>query len=162
MPNNCSSIFNNKFYLILLCGSLFSCASSNPSSNLYNDFSGKILLKSLQNQQISYNSNIIIYENRSIIQITKPFIGNVINIKLHRDKPIEVNPIKNAQNLKKLIELHEKDVHDWLYDCVINKNRISIYKKDFSFFCSEENGKSNIKINNNFYEITVILLKKDR
>ena len=32
-----------------------------------------------------------------------------MNIKLHRDKPIEVNPIKNAQNLKKLIELHEKD-----------------------------------------------------
>ena len=47
-----------------------------------------------------------------------------MNIKLHRDKPIEVNPIKNAENLKKLIELHEKDVHDWLYDCVINKNRI--------------------------------------
>ena len=47
-----------------------------------------------------------------------------MNIKLHRDKPNEVNPIKNAQNLKKLIELHEKDVHDWLYDCVINKNRI--------------------------------------
>ena len=85
-----------------------------------------------------------------------------MNIKLHRDKPIEVNPIKNAQNLKKLIELYEKDVHDWLYDCVINKNEIKIYKTDFSFFCSEENGKSNIKINNNFYETTVILKKKDR
>ena len=47
-----------------------------------------------------------------------------MNIKLHRDRPIEVNPIKNVQNLKKLIELHEKDVHDWLYDCVINKNRM--------------------------------------
>ena len=45
-----------------------------------------------------------------------------MNIKLHRDRQIEVNPIKNVQNLKKLIELHEKDVHDWLYDCVINKN----------------------------------------
>ena len=141
---------------------MFSCASSNPSSNLYNDFSGKILLKSLQNQQISYNSNIIIYENRSIIQITKPFIGNVMNIKLYKDKPIEVNPIKNAKNLKKLIELYEKDVHNWLYDCVINKNEIKIYKKDFSFFCSEENDKSIIKINNNFYKMTVILLKKDR
>ena len=129
---------------------------------MYNDFSGKILLKSLQNQQISYNSDIIIYENRSIIQITKPFIGNVMNIKLHRHKPIEVKPIKNAKNLKKLIELYEKEIHDWLYGCVINKNEIKIYKKDFSFFCSEENGKSNIKINNNFYEITVILLKKDR
>jgi hypothetical protein len=127
---------------------------------LYNDFSGKILLKSLQNQQISYNSDIIIYENRSIIQITKPFIGNVMNIKLHRNKPIEVKPIKNAKNLKKLIELYEKEIHDWLYGCVINKNEIKIYKKDFSFFCSEENGKSNIKINNNYYEMTVILLKK--
>ena len=57
-----------------------------------------------------------------------------MNIKLHRDKPIEVYPIKNAQNLKKLIELHEKDVHDWLYDCVINKNRISIIKKISLFF----------------------------
>jgi hypothetical protein len=85
-----------------------------------------------------------------------------MNIKLHRDKPIEVYPIKNAQNLKKLIKLYEKDAHTWLYDCVINKNRIKIYKEDFSFFCSEENGKSNIKINNNFYEVTVILLKKDR
>ena len=85
-----------------------------------------------------------------------------MNIKLHRHKPIEVKPIKNAKNLKKLIELYEKEIHDWLYGCVINKNEIKIYKKDFSFFCSEENGKSNIKINNNFYEVTVILLKKDR
>ena len=85
-----------------------------------------------------------------------------MNIKLYKDKPIEVNPIKNAKNLKKLIELYEQDVHNWLYDCVINKNEIKIYKKDFSFVCSEENDKSIIKINNNFYKMTVILLKKDR
>ena len=158
MPNNCSSIFN-KFYLIVLCGFLFSCASSNPYPNSYNDFSGKILLKSIQNQQISYNSSIIIYENRSIIQITKPFIGNVMNIKLYRDKPIEVNPIKNAGNLEKLIKVNQKALHNWLYDCVINGNKIKIYEKDFSFFCYEEIGKSNIKISNNFYEVTAILLK---
>ena len=69
-----------------------------------------------------------------------------MNIKLHRDKPIEVNPIKNAQNLKKLIELHEKDVHDWLYDCVINKNRISIYKKDFSFFALKKMVNQTLKL----------------
>ena len=82
-----------------------------------------------------------------------------MNIKLYRDKPIEVNPIKNARNLEKLIKVNQKDLHNWLYDCVINGNKIKIYEKDFFFFCYEEIGKSNIKISNNFYEVTAILLK---
>ncbi len=64
-----------------------------------------------------------------------------MNIKLYRDKSIEVNPIKNARNLEKLIKVNQKDLHNWLYDCVINGNKIKIYEKDFSFFCYEEIGK---------------------
>ena len=71
---------------------MYSCASTEASPGSYDNYSGKILLKSSQNQTISYNSNIIIYENRSIIQITKPFIGNVMNINIYKNKPAEIYP----------------------------------------------------------------------
>ena len=162
MPNNCNSIFDNKFYLILLCGFLYSCASTNSSLDSYNDYSGKILLKSSQNQTISYNSNIVIYENRSIIQITKPFIGNVININIYKNKPAEIYPKETTSNLDKFLNVYGRNVHEWLSQCVEKNNNINILEEKFSFFCSSEDNKSRIRININLNEITVILIHKDK
>jgi hypothetical protein len=162
MPNNCNSIFDNRFYLILLCGFLYSCAINEASPGSYDNYSGKILIQSSQNQTVSYNSNIIIYKNRSIIQITKPFIGNVMNINIYKNKPAEIYPREINSYLDKFLDDYGGNANEWLNQCVINKNNLNISKENFSFYCSNENGESRIRININLNEITVILLQKDK
>ena len=141
---------------------MYSCAINDASPGSYDSYSGKILIKSSQNQTVSYNSNIIIYKNRSIIQITKPFIGNVMNINIYKNKPAEIYPREINSYLDKFLDDYGGNANEWLNQCVINKNNLNISKENFSFYCSNKNGESRIRININLNEITVILLQKDK
>ena len=141
---------------------MYSCAINDASPGSYDNYSGKILIKSSQTQTVSYNSNIIIYKNRSIIQITKPFIGNVMNINIYKNKPAEIYPREINSYLDKFLDDYGGNANEWLNQCVINKNNKNISKENFSFYCSNENGESRIRININLNEITVILLQKDK
>ncbi len=112
--------------MLILCSFLYSCASVSPENNLFNTYNGKILIKTINNESTSYNANIIIYENRSIIQIKKPFIGNVMNINIYSGSLPIADPQINNSEFAEIISTNGQYTHDILFDCI---NKGSIDKK---------------------------------
>ena len=79
MPNNCSSIV--KKVSITLCFILLaSCAGINNYNNSA-VYKGKVVVNSLNYDQLSFNILLTSNENNTIIQIHKPFYGNLLQIK---------------------------------------------------------------------------------
>jgi|TARA_B000000475_G_scaffold212156_1_gene174179 hypothetical protein len=104
--------------VLILCSFLYSCASVSPENNLFNTYNGKILIKTINNESTSYNANIIIYENRSIIQIKKPFIGNVMNINIYSGSLPVADPRINNTEFAEIISTNGQYTHDILFDCI--------------------------------------------
>ncbi len=104
--------------MLILCSFLYSCASVSPENNLFNTYNGKILIKTINNESTSYNANIIIYENRSIIQIKKPFIGNVMNINIYSGSLPVADPRINNTEFAEIISTNGQYTHDILFDCI--------------------------------------------
>lgn len=161
MPNNCNSIFN-KFFTLTLCSFLFSCVSSVPSSGLSYDFNGKMMIKTSNNQNISYHTYIVINENRSIIQIQKPFIGNVMNINLFRNKPAVIKPPNSSEIITDFILKHESNAFNSIENCLLKKESLDKIYDDLIVKCFNKNYKYYIKLVSEMFEIDIILNKKSK
>ncbi|MDA8733146.1 hypothetical protein OAH84_02615 [Gammaproteobacteria bacterium] len=85
-----------------------------------------------------------------------------MNINIYKNKPAEIYPREINSYLDKFLDDYGGNANEWLNQCVINKNNLNISKENFSFYCSNKNGESRIRININLNEITVILLQKDK
>jgi hypothetical protein len=161
MPNNFNSIFN-KFFILTLCSFLFSCVSSVPSSGLSYDFNGKMMIKTSNNQNISYHTNIFINENGSIIQIQKPFIGNVMNINLFRNKPAVIKPPNSSEIITYFILKNESNAFNSIENCLLRKESLDKIYDDLIVKCFNKNYKYNIKLVSEMFEIDIILNKKSK
>ena len=73
MPNNCSSILKKISYIFFLFF-IVSCASLNNDIKS-TPFAGKLLINQNNVEQFSFNININVAKNTSIIQLKKPFYG---------------------------------------------------------------------------------------
>ena len=84
MPNNCNSIIKTFFYTLVIA-LVSSCASMGNETNS-NEYFGKLLISQNNVDKFSFNININLAKKDSIIQIKKPFYGNVLKIKVSEGK----------------------------------------------------------------------------
>jgi hypothetical protein len=148
--------------VLILCSFLYSCASVSPENNLFNTYNGKILIKTINNESTSYNANIIIYENRSIIQIKKPFIGNVMNINIYSGSLPIADPQINNSKFAEIISTNGQYTHDILFDCI---KKGSIDKKilkevNLNIVCRKDKSNTIIMMSFERNEIKILIKGK--
>ena len=73
-------------FFIVSCASLNNDIKSTP-------FAGKLLINQNNVEQFSFNININVAKNISIIQLKKPFYGNVLEIKVQDGKNLIFLPL---------------------------------------------------------------------
>ena len=143
------NVFNTLFIFLLI-----SCASNNNYSNSVS-YKGKVLVNPISFEQSSFNILLTSNKNNTIIQIKKPFYGNVIQIK-----------INNSENLMKYITKEgsyeiksniPKNIEILINNCIF-KNSFNFSEildnQIFDLECSKENDRTNfyIKYKNSYYE----------
>ena len=80
MPNSCNSII--KFNLVFFVIFLTACSSLSPSTFSEKKYVGKLSLS--QNNKVSnFTVRIVVFYEDLIIQVSKPFLGNLIKIKFN-------------------------------------------------------------------------------
>ncbi len=138
-----------------------SCTSLNSIDTKSNNYIGKLLF-GYKDDFASFNININLSKNNSIIQINKLFYGNVLNIKAYRNQDIFISPL-NYTELIKIPNLINKNFHDWITNCLL-KEKFEIVKieDDFSFklTCNKNEGKTFYKIRFQEYLLEGYIIKK--
>ena len=146
MPNNCNSIIK-KFVYVLVCVTVFSCSTINKD-NKYNVYSGKLLVESYNNEPVSLNIVISLSKLDSIIQLKKPFYGNVLIIEANENKNLNIMPTKNS-NPFYIPDSVNRNFKNWLRQCLLSRGfNINELIEDsyFDFICSRKDNKVNFSI----------------
>ena len=145
MPNNCNSIIKTFVYTILI-SFIVSCASIDNRSS--NEYFGKLLISKNGDEQFSFNININLAKKDSIIQIKKPFYGNVLMIKASENKNLVFLPNKGTSPFDVPEEIN-RNFNYWMRQCLLSNNLdINNIIKDerFSFNCKSLKNKTNFNI----------------
>ena len=152
MPRSCNSI-SNKFYCIFVIVFISSCASVNDINTT--QFSGKIMISQNNHEPSTFNINVNIIKNDSIIQIKKPFYGNVLKIEMNAGKktiflPSEyIEPFYVPDNI-------DRNFRYWLRQCIFQKE-FYIYKPidefHFKFQCNKSENRTNIRIEYSGFDV---------
>jgi len=124
-------------------------------------FKGKFMISQNNQDSSIFNIEANIYKNESIIQIKKPFYGNVLKIEMHQDKKIVFHPSKNNDPFY-VPDFVERSFEYWLRQCFFT-NELNIYEsKDgfsFKFKCEKDKNRTNILIEYNEFNIRGFLSK---
>ena len=126
---------------------LASCAGTNNYNNSA-VYKGKVVVNSLNYDQLSFNILLTSNENDTIIQIHKPFYGNLLQIKyddssnlmkyISKDGSYEVNAEipKNIENIVNNCLLKDKYIdegfesnHSFNIECFKDNDRSNFYIK---------------------------------
>ena len=153
-------MIKNIFYVFIL-SVLISCASLNPIDNKSINYLGKLLIYT-DNNSATFNININLSKDRSIIQIKKPFYGNVLNIRTFRSKDIFFAPSKDMKQFK-VPDLVNTNFHYWLTQCLLSQN-LNIFNTEgdinYKFICNKEKDKTFYSIKYQEYNLEGYILKK--
>jgi len=159
MPNNCNSIFN-KFFVLLLSGLFYSCASIYPTSGSVNEYHGKIMISSENYQNNSFNLKVTSNESITIIQVNKTFIGNVANIELNANKKA-VSSYKIKSNfLEEALINHGPYFHKTIFECLSGNHDLIkklIRPKELYINCFRKGNKTTFNIKFKNYEVKIFL-----
>ncbi len=160
MPNNCSSILKKISYI----SSLFvivSCASLNNDIKP-TPFAGKVLINQNNVKQFSFNININVANNGSIIQLKKPFYGNVLEIKVLDGKNLIFVPTKSSEPFF-VPKSVNRNFKYWIRQCLFS-NKLDVQEDDegifFAFKCSKEGPRTNFSISYQEYYLKGFVEKK--
>ena len=160
MPNNCNSIIKKFIYALVVCITV-SCSTINKD-NKYNIYSGKLLVESRNVQPVSLNIIVSLSKLESIIQLKKPFYGNVLIITAKENKNLNILPIKNNDPFY-VPDAINRNFKYWLRQCLLstkfNVNKL-IEGTFFDFTCSKSNNKLNFAISYQGDVINGYLIKK--
>ena len=146
MPNNCNSIIKTFVYTILI-SFIVSCASTDNNRSSAEYF-GKLLISKNGDEQFSFNININLAKKDSIIQIKKPFYGNVLKIKVSENKNIVFLPDKGTSPFYVPEEIN-RNFKYWMRQCLLSNNLdVNNIIKDemFSFSCKSFKNKTDFNI----------------
>jgi hypothetical protein len=153
-------MIKNIFYVFIL-SVLISCASLNPIDNKSINYLGKLLIYK-DNNSTSFNVDINLSKNESIIQIKKPFYGNVLNIRTFRSKDIFFGPSSDMRPLK-VPNLVNANFHYWLTQCLLSQNLNILNNEEdieYEFICSKEKDKTFYSIKYQEYNLKGYVIKK--
>ena len=153
-------MIKNIFYAFIL-SVLISCASLNPIDNKSINYLGKLLIYK-DNNSTSFNVDINLSKNESIIQIKKPFYGNVLNIRTFRSKDILFAPSKDMKQFK-VPDLVNTNFHFWLTQCLLSQN-LNIFNTEedinYQFICNKKKDKTFYSIKYQEYNLEGYVIKK--
>ena len=153
-------MIKNIFYVFIL-SVLISCASLNPIDNKSINYLGKLLIYK-DNNSTSFNVDINLSKNESIIQIKKPFYGNVLNIRTFRSKDIFFAPSEDMKQFK-MPDLVNTNFHYWLTQCLLSQN-LNIFNTEgdinYQFICNKEKDKTYYSIKYQEYNLEGYVFKK--
>jgi len=145
MPNNCSSILKKISYIFFLFV-IVSCANNNDIKPA--PFAGKVLINQNNVEQFSFNININVDSNTSIIQVKKPFYGNVLEIKAQDGKNLVFLPSKFSEPFF-VPKSVNRNFKYWIRQCLFSKS-LDIYEDGegvfFNFKCSKTGSRTNFSI----------------
>ena len=143
------NVFNTLFIFLLI-----SCASNDNYSNSVS-YKGKVLVNPISFEQSSFNILLTSNKNNTIIQIKKPFYGNVIQIKINNsENTMKYITKEGSYEIKSNIP---KNIEILINNCIF-KNSFNFSEildnQIFDLECSKENDRTNfyIKYKNSFYE----------
>ena len=160
MPNNCSSILKKISYIFFLffivsCTSLNNDIKSTP-------FAGKLLINQNNIEQFTFNININVAKNITIIQLKKPFYGNVLEIKVQDGKNLIFLPTKSSQPFI-VPKSVNRNFKYWIRQCLFS-NKLDIYEDDedifFTFKCNKDGSRTNFSISYEDYYLKGFVEKK--
>ena len=124
-----------------------SCSTINKD-NKYNIYSGKLLVESSNVEPVSLNIVISLSKLDSIIQLKKPFYGNVLIIEARGNKNLNIVPTKNS-NPFYIHDTVNRNFKYWLRQCLLSRgfniNEL-IEVSYFDFSCSRKDNMINFSI----------------
>jgi len=160
MPKSCNSIsiiFSYVFVIIFIS----SCASVIDDKNT-SQFKGKVIINEKNSESLSFNINLSIYKNSSIIQIKRPFYGNVLKIELNQGEKASIFTTQYANQFY-LPDYIDQNLRYWLIQCLFSKD-FNIFESTedltFKFLCNKNNDNTNIIIEYNEFYIEGFLIRQ--
>ena len=127
-----------------------------------NEYFGKFLISQDGGEKFSFSTNINLAKKDSIIQIKKPFYGNVLKIKVSEGKNLVFLPTKYSPSFYIPEEIN-RNFKYWLRQCLLSNN---FYVNDtfeeliFSFSCENKKDKKNFYISYGNVSINGFVLRK--
>ena len=152
MPNSCNSITKNLCIALLVS----SCASTH-NYQTSTSLDGKFLVSN-GSDTIPFNVSLQSNSNIDIIQIKKPFYGNVLRAEIDKSTA-EILNLKSIDDLKQLemkdVKILSSQIIKMFYSCLINHSQIQ-YWNDGSFKaqCSNTEEKILLKIETDIWTIS--------
>ena len=127
--------------------------SSNNSSS--SQFNGKFIISKNNVEPSTFNVNVNIFKNASIIQIKKPFYGNVLKIEMKEGKKSTFLPSEYTEPFY-VPDNIDRNFRYWLRQCIFAKE-LYIYEPsdefDFKFKCDKNKNRTNILIEYDEFQI---------
>ena len=124
-----------------------SCASIKDDNNLF-IYTGKLLINQNNTNQLSFNLSVKLSKKDSIIQIKKPFYGNVLKIKVSENKNIVFLPDKGTSPFYVSEEIN-RNFKYWMRQCLLSNNldvKNIVKDETFSFNCKSLKNKTDFNI----------------
>ena len=100
---------------------LFSCASNSLLTSKQQIYTGKFYADN-SNFNSAFTTSIVKQGNVFIIQVSKPFFGNVLDLRVNRNGGIESTPSNNMFVNSDLGNIDYKKIYVWLNQCLDSKN----------------------------------------
>ena len=160
MPKSCSSI-SIIFCYIFVIVFISSCASVIDDKNT-SQFKGKVIINEKNSESLSFNINVSIYKNSSIIQIKRTFYGNVLKIELIQGEKASFFSTQYDEQFY-LPDYIDRNFRHWLTQCLFSKD-FNIFKSteglSFKFLCNKNKDNTNIIIEYNEFYIEGFLIRQ--
>tara|TARA_B000000437_G_scaffold215678_1_gene190805 strand:- start:553 stop:1044 length:492 start_codon:yes stop_codon:yes gene_type:complete len=163
MPNSCNSI--TKIILACCVVILSACSSISQSTNLEKSYIGKLNLS--QNNLVSkFIIRINVFSEDTIIQVSKPILGNLIKIKFNQNDGITTNQELDSSILTLFNNFNKQEYTYFFNSCFNNlntdKNVFKIIKNNIELKC-EYKGLDTLSIffvNDDIFSINGILKRE--
>ena len=160
MPKSCNSI-SIVFCYVFVIIFISSCASVIDDKNT-SQFKGKVIINEKNSESLSFNINVSIYKNSSIIQIKRPFYGNVLKIELNQGEKASIFTTQYANQFY-LPDYIDQNLRYWLVQCLFSKD-FNIFESTedltFQFLCNKNKDNTNIIIEYNEFYIEGFLIRQ--
>ena len=117
---------------------LSACSSISQSTNLKKSYIGKLNL-SQNNSASNFIVRINVFPENTIIQVSKPILGNLLKIKFNQNDGITTNQEHDNSSLTLFNNFNNKEYSDFFNSCFnylnADKNAFKINKNNIELKC---------------------------
>ena len=152
MPNSCNSITKNLCIILL-----FSSCASTQNYQTVTSFNGKFLANN-GSDNIPFNVSLQSNSNIDIIQIKKPFYGNVLKAEIDKNTATILS-LKTIDGLKQFemkdVKILSSRIIKMFYSCLVTNNQNQYWNDEsLKAQCSNAEKKILLKIETDIWAIS--------